>query len=83
MIGMEGWEYHDISFEGQTKKVNGVNIWQYQWHQVDTKGFNAPHPQHVHQSHLFVVYCVNTNGNKTVFAASEVSNTVWCIYVPK
>ncbi|GAA0860315.1 hypothetical protein [Aliiglaciecola litoralis] len=80
---MENWKFHDINFEGQTKKVEGLDIWKHEWHPSESKSFKAPHPQHPSQWHLMCVYTIEANDRQVSFAASEVSNMVWSIYVPK
>jgi hypothetical protein len=79
---MEDWTFCDIGFENQTKKVNGKNIWRQAWEPLKVKPFEALHPYHEGQTHLFTVYRFNFKGGNVVFAAAEVSNSIWCIYVP-
>jgi hypothetical protein len=76
---MENWKFHDINFENQTKKIGGVDIWKHKWEPSELNVFQAPHPQYPNQTHNFEAYTIN----ELNFAASEVSNMVWCIYVLK
>jgi len=78
---MDGWQYHDIGFENQTKKVGGVNIWKHQWKEQNIPSFNVPHPQYPDQMHNLQPYLIQTKSGQITFAAGEVSNCVWCIYV--
>jgi hypothetical protein len=78
---MDGWQYHDIGFESQTKKINGINIWKYPWNDMDEPSFEVPHPQYPDQRHKITPYFIKTKGKTLTFAAGEVSNCVWCIYV--
>jgi hypothetical protein len=78
---MDGWQYHDIGFESQTKKINGINIWKYPWNDMDEQSFEVPHPQYPEQRHKITPYFIKTKGKTLIFAAGEVSNCVWCIYV--
>lgn len=80
---MKNWVYHDIGIERTTKRINGVNIWSYHWNDSAEQPFEAPHPQYPNQRHLFRCYTVRAKGKVIEFAASEVSNLVWCIYVKK
>ena len=57
--------------------MNGIDIWKHSWQPTTISSFKAPHPQHKDQLHDFTVYRVKD----IYFAASEVSNCVWCIYV--
>jgi hypothetical protein len=79
---MENWKFHDIGFDGQTMKINGKNIWRYSWEPLKQKPFKAPHPAHEDQIHTFTIYRINFKGGNVTFAATEVSNLVWCFYVP-
>ena len=76
---MDDWIFHDINFEGQTKKINSINIWKHCWEKSELDDFQAPHPQYQNQLHTFKPYKIK----ELNFAVSEVSNTVWCIYVLK
>ena len=78
---MDGWQYHDIGFESQTKKNDGINICKYPWNDMDEPSFEVPHPQYPDQRHKITPYFINTKGKNLTFAAGEVSNCVWCIYV--
>lgn len=80
---MQNWEFHDIGFEGQTEKVEGVDIWKHKWQSSEHAKFEAPHPQHSTQFHIMRPFILKTGGRQINFAASEVSNMVWCIYVLK
>jgi hypothetical protein len=79
---MENWKFHDIGFDGQIMKINGKNIWGYSWEPLKQEPFKAPHPAHKDQIHTFRIYRINFKGGNVIFAAAEVSNMVWCFYVP-
>ncbi|MFT4652819.1 MAG: hypothetical protein ACI82S_000461 [Patiriisocius sp.] len=79
---MKNWTFHDINFEGQTKTIEGLDIWTHDWKTV-YKSFYAPHPQHVGQMHLMRTYYIELNGKKIDFSACEVSNMAWVIYISK
>jgi len=77
---MESWKFHDINFEGQTKPIEGINIWSLDWIKSELDNFKAPHPQHSNQSHLMRTYFVEFGGKRVDFAVAEVSNLVWTVY---
>jgi hypothetical protein len=79
---MENWLFYDINAEGQTKKIDGVDIWKHHWHSAGTGSLKVPHPQYSNQRHTLQPYFIEAKGKRIVFAAGEVSNMVWCIYVP-
>lgn len=83
MNNIKDWQYHDINIEGCTKRIDGVNIWLYDWRKSDFDSFKVPHPQHTHQRHVLRPYFIETKGKRILFAAGEGSNLVWIIYVPK
>lgn len=77
---MKEWKFQDINFYGCRILVEGVNIWKYSWERSTYPNFKAPHPQYQNQTHIFTPYLLRTKKGKVHFAASEVSNCVWCIY---
>ncbi|MGS0535781.1 hypothetical protein [Pseudoalteromonas sp. SaAl2] len=50
---------------------------------MDEPSFEVPHPQYPDQRHKITPYFIKTKGETLTFAAGEVSNCVWCIYVAK
>lgn len=78
---MKNWVYHDIGVEGQTKLIKEIDIWLFDWGVMEERSLKIPHPQHPNQNHYLTCYCIKVDGKIIEFAAAEVSNMVWCIYV--
>ena len=73
--------YYDVGIEGNTTPIDGVNIWSFKWQRTGEKSFKVPHPQYSNQRHFLRCYQVETEGKVIEFAAGELSNMVWCIYI--
>ena len=75
------WQFHDMNMEGATKPIEGVDIWQHRWQSSGEKSFKVPHPQYAQQKHILRCYRIDVDNKVIEFAAGEVSNMVWCLYV--
>ena len=71
-LNKKTWQYEKHGIDGEVE-LFGVNIFDYKWQ--DTKEYN-------NELH-FNVYKVVIDGKEYEFAAGEVSNNVWCFYLPK
>lgn len=80
---MEDWEVYKISVEGDNLTLNGLMIWEHEWEYLGIKPFKAPHPAHPNQLHKYKAWYIKLDGKKVVFAASELSNMLWGICIPK
>jgi hypothetical protein len=78
----EGWRDVHIGFENDALKINGIEIWNHDWRQVEVGALQLPHPAYNDQRHSFDVFEVGETSKPTRFAAGELSNGVWGFYVP-
>jgi len=79
---MSKWRSCGVVVEGEPIAVGGINPWDYPWRQADQLPVELPHPNYPEQRHRMVVYEVETSGRRIVFAAGELSASVWAFYVP-
>ena len=73
------WKFETVGPDGQCK-LFGVNIFDYKWE--DTHTVTVLDPKYNNELH-FNVYTAVIDGKEHEFAAGEVSNNVWCFYLPK
>jgi len=69
------WQYEKHGIDGEVE-LFGVNIFDYKWEDTHTVTV-------LNDEHYLHVYKVVINGKEYEFAAGEVSNNVWCFYLPK
>lgn len=77
-----GWRLLHIGFEGDDVSVAGIDLWKIgNW--TSTGGrITVAHPSYPGQRHTMQVYALDPQDAGSVFAAGELSNGVWGIYVP-
>ena len=73
------WQYEKHGIDGEVE-LFGVNIFDYKWENTDTVAILDPK---YNNEYHFNVYKVIIDGKEYEFAAGEVSNNVWCFYLPK
>ncbi|GHF23861.1 hypothetical protein GCM10017044_18040 [Kordiimonas sediminis] len=76
------WTFHWIGFEGDDCRIGGLNIWDHDWKLLKAAPLIVPHPAHPHQRHKVRQFTITDHANVVQFAAGEVSNLVYCIYIP-
>ena len=78
-LSKKTWQYEKHGIDGEVK-LFGVNIFDYKWE--DTHTVTVLDPKYNNELH-FNVYTAVIDGKEHEFAAGEVSNNVWCFYLPK
>jgi hypothetical protein len=76
------WGVIGIVVEGEPISVGGINVWDHQWRQVESRPIELPHPQYQSQMHPMYVYEIEGSVETVKFAAGEVSANVWAFYSP-
>ncbi|MCA9120593.1 MAG: hypothetical protein H6822_35285 [Planctomycetaceae bacterium] len=79
---MAKWSNVGIVIDGQAIRVGGINPWQHEWHATDQPDIELPHPSYPNQCHRMSIYEISHETKKIVFAAGELSASVWGFYVP-
>jgi hypothetical protein len=79
------WKVLGVVVDGQEIDIDGINPWEHQWCQISTERVQLQNPAYpARQNPVEVsIYKIEDAGRKVTFAAGEVSNCVWCFYVPK
>jgi hypothetical protein len=80
-LTVPGWTYVRTVFEGQDIDLDGVNPWDHKWERLDGS-IEVPHPTYPHQRHRLDIWEVAGEDRAVRFAAGELSNGVWCFYLP-
>jgi hypothetical protein len=79
---MNDWKLLKVVTDGEPLVLEGENVWAFEWDDIELDSFEVPHPSYPNQRHRLKPYSI-TVGKKTIaFAAGELSNSVWCFYVP-
>jgi len=78
-IKKKTWQYEKHGIDGEVE-LFGVNIFDYKWENTNTVAILDPK---YNNEYHFNVYKVIIDGKEHEFAAGEVSNNVWCFYLPK
>ena len=76
------WKFLKLLADGDPLEIGGVDIWASEWKSSDIDTFEAPHPSYPNQMHKMKPCVIEKNDETILFAAGEVSNCVWCFYVP-
>lgn len=79
---MRDWKLLTVVIDGEYLEIEGVNVWGFEWKDLDEKVLEVPHPSYPNQKHCLSSYFMETGGRRIEFAAGELSNCVWCFYVP-
>jgi hypothetical protein len=80
---MKDWKFHKVVYDGDRLKITNVNVWEHKWISSDSDTIEVPHPQYPSQRHTLWPYYIEIEGKRIHFAAGELSNCVWCFYLPK
>ncbi len=75
------WEFAGAVPDGQSFKIDQVDVWQHEW--KDTKERAQVKDPHYHQNFTFHVYEIGSAESVVTFAAGEFSNCIWGFYVRK
>ena len=78
-LNKKTWQYEKHGIDGEVE-LFGVNIFDYKWENTHTVAILDPK---YNNEYHFNVYKVIIDGKEYEFAAGEVSNNVWCFYLPK
>jgi hypothetical protein len=79
---MTNWNYIGVSLGKKPVKINGHNVWEYDWEDTSENHITVKDPRYG-QNHKMNVYKIFIDsGEEIKFAAGEFSNCVWGFYVP-
>jgi hypothetical protein len=81
-MDVKNWKLLTVVTDGQTLEIEGVDVWLGKWNKLDLGILTVPHPSYPAQRHELRIYYMESNDHPVVFAAGELSNGVWCFYVP-
>jgi len=77
---MDDWRVAHVGVDhGHDIRIGGLRVWQHTWRPTN-EIVRLPSPDYPRQSHNFQVYEIGNPDKPVVFAAAEVSNTIWCFY---
>jgi hypothetical protein len=79
---MNKWKLLTVVIDGEHLEIEGVNVWEFKWQTIDEPKLSVPHPSYPSQQHELSPCYIESNDKKILFAAGELSNCVWCFYVP-
>ena len=79
---MSTWKCIGIGPEGERVSLSGVNPWNHPWTKASDVPVELPHPSYSNQLHKMNIYEIQTGGRSIIFAASELSASIWAFYVP-
>ena len=71
-VNEKTWQYEKHGIDGEVE-LFGVNIFDYKWENT----------KEIAEGCDFPIYKVIIDGKEHEFATREVSNNVWCFYLPK
>ena len=77
------WALLTVVIVGDGLEINGVNVWKHKWRHLDCGALEVPHPNYPDQRHTLWPYVIESDNKAVMFCAGELSNCVWCFYVPK
>ncbi len=76
---MKKWKNKTVVAEGETCKINGLNIWQFKWKSTG-QSITVQDPQYK-KSYLCPIFEIMDGDLKVRFGAVEFSNSIYGIYV--
>jgi len=79
---MREWKLLTVITDGERLEINGVNVWDFTWNSLNEAPLEVPHPSYSNQRHKLSTCYIEDKGKRIIFAAGELSNCVWCFYVP-
>ena len=81
-MSIEKWKLLKVVYENDYLIVSNVNVWTVEWHKLAFESLEIPHPSYPKQKHMLHPYYIETEAYCDLFMAGELSNNVWCFYVP-
>ncbi|MCL1036106.1 hypothetical protein L2750_02910 [Shewanella submarina] len=76
-----GWHLLKVAAQGEPVVIGGRNVWTLAWQETEQQ-ISVEHPDYPGQIHSLDVYELQTEEQTLMFAAGELSNNVWCFYLP-
>lgn len=76
-----GWRPVGMSWDGEAFDLAGINPWQYDW-VSEGERIVVAHPSYPAQRHDIGVWVIRTPDRVVTFAAGEMSNLAWAIFLP-
>ncbi len=80
---MKKWKLLKVIADGDPLEIEGTDIWSSSWKRLNEEPLIVPHPNYPDQRHKLIPRYIECNGKKIEFASGELSNCVWCFYVPE
>lgn len=75
------WKHIKTIVDGDEFRVDGLNIWEHDWERTGQK-ITIKDPLYG-QDYSMDVYEIRNAESKVTFAAGELSNCIWGIYMEK
>ena len=77
------WKFYSVVSSGAYIEIEGIDIWMCNWNQLNVGTLDIPHPSFPEQKHTLWINYVEKNDRFVLFGAGELSNDVWCFYIPQ
>ena len=81
-MNITDWKLHSVVTDGEPLAIEGIDVWLTKWNLLKTSPLEVPHPSYPKQRHELRAYYMEADHQLVLFAAGELSNGVWCFYVP-
>jgi len=78
----DDWTLLSVVTENDALEIEEVDLWWQEWHRLQIGTLRVPHPSYQHQRHTLRPYAIEPVSGTILFCAGELSNGVWCFYVP-
>lgn len=76
------WNLLTVATEGEAVEIDGIDVWWHDWRRLHIDTVSVPHPSFSNQMHTLWPYAIEPVDIPILFYAGELSNGVWCFYVP-
>ena len=77
------WKFYSVVTGGEYLEIEGTDIWMCKWNQLNVGTLDVPHPSYPRQLHTLWINYVENSDRCILFGAGELSNDVWCFYLPQ
>ncbi len=81
-MNTKDWTLLSVVIGGEYLEIDGVDIWMGEWNDLSLRTLEVPHPSYPSQKHMLHLYYIESQEKCTLFMAGELSNCVWCFYIP-
>jgi hypothetical protein len=76
------WTFLSVVTDGAELEIEGADVWWHEWRRLGIGTLEVPHPNYLRQRHNLSLFAMEPAGVTLLFCAGELSNNVWCFYVP-